>query len=123
MAISQCPWPTAGLRRAQFRGLFPRFDRSIDTEQVGINPNFTHRSWPLPLPRTSRAALRSPCGAGWVLLPPSAGCAYGFGPVPHTEEASRIFDRARDAMAGANEILKCACPSVALAACQYQLNR
>ena len=67
MAVSQCPWPAAGLRRAQFRGFFPRFDRSTDTEQVGIEPNFVRRSWPLPLPRTSRAALRSPRDAGWVL--------------------------------------------------------
>src|SRR5580692_8409431 len=113
MAVGRCSWLTAELREVQFRGFFCRLDRSAGTQRIAIKPFYARRSRTLPLPRTGRAALRSPCDAGRILLPPSAGFTYRLNPLFYAEEACRIFNRARDAMAGVDEVSKCACPSTA----------
>src|SRR5579864_1017383 len=112
MAVGRCSWLTAGLREVQFRGFFCTLDRSASTQPIATEPFYTRRSRPLPLSRTSRAALRSPCDPGRVLLPPSAGFTYNLHPLLYAEEACCIFNRTRDAMAGVDEVPECACPSI-----------
>ena len=122
-------WPSVdvhGMRQSRvvwLKGASDNLTRTQALNTSAIELYLAHRSWPLPLPRTSRAALRSPCDTGWVLPAPSAGCTCNLDSLLHSEEARRIFHCARDAMAGVDAVPQCTCPSLALAACRFQFNR